>query len=79
MNKQSAVDFQGVYLILAAIRQRKLSRGPAAAPGSRFLFISLFILSFLTFKGEKKTKWLQVLMKIRAIHHYLLGAKKDTQ
>lgn len=39
-----------------------------------FIYFLLFFLSFLTFRG--KIKWLQVVMKIKAIHHYLLGMKK---
>jgi len=39
-----------------------------------FIYFPLFFLSFLTFRGE--IKWLQVVMKIKAIHHYLLGMKK---
>lgn len=79
MDKQSAVDFEGVYLILAvfmsAVGHRKFGSEPAAAPGSRFLFISLFILSFLACRGADD-KMVAGGDEIRAIHHYLLGTKK---
>lgn len=82
MNKQRFVDFWGVYPALySQFLCLDLTVKPSGLHRSGFfffillLFISLFILTVFT-RREKKTKWLQVLMKIRAIHHYLLGMKK---
>lgn len=83
INKQRRVDSQDVYLAYIRSFSTSFRQTPATRPPgfvslevlSLAPFISLFLPSFLTCR-RKKTKWLQVVMKIRAIHHYLLGMKK---